>query len=349
MKLRQKPEDFIVEELNSFDLVRESKFKLYSLKKTGIETFYLLSHISKKNNIPSKAFGVAGLKDKHAISTQYFTIPSKYDISEKNRAEKNFEIKFLGYVEKELRPGNLEGNRFTITVRDIKEESIAKIRERAKNIELNGTPNYFDSQRFGSVINGEFIYKYVLEANYEKAVKLYLTLFTKFEKKNVRDEKKLISRNWKDLEKIKDKIKTKTLSKVIDEYAKTNDWKKAYSKIPEHMQDMQKKAYESFQWNEKLKDIIKKNIRHKNLYSVKYNAGSLLFYSIIDEKVLERIRKEKIDDPKLDRPLIVFPKQFELSDDEKDELNKGRYRLTLKFTLSKGSYATIVTKRVFNQ
>ena len=81
MKLKQLPEDFKVEEMSSISIFKEKKgYKIYLLEKNGIETFSLLAYLSKKNKIPVKDFGIAGLKDRHAVTRQNFTIPSKYNI-----------------------------------------------------------------------------------------------------------------------------------------------------------------------------------------------------------------------------------------------------------------------------
>ena len=83
MKLRQLPEDFRVEEINSFKISKDKlPFKLYLLEKKSLESFSLLGYLSKINNIPLKDIGIAGLKDKHAITKQYITVPSKYDLKQ---------------------------------------------------------------------------------------------------------------------------------------------------------------------------------------------------------------------------------------------------------------------------
>ena len=83
-------------------------------------------------------------------------------------------ITFLGYADKALELGDLTGNRFDITIRNIRKGELDGIKQKAKNISLIGVPNYFDSQRFGSVIGNEFIAKHLIKRNYEKAVKIYL-------------------------------------------------------------------------------------------------------------------------------------------------------------------------------
>ena len=342
-----------------------------------------MSYLAKKNNIPVNCFGIAGLKDKHAVTKQYFTIPNKYEIKTLN--EKGFKIKFAGFVEKEIRLGDLEGNKFEIIVRDIKKGEFDGVYQKAKTLSEIGVPNYFDSQRFGSVFDKEFIAKDVINKNYEKAVKIFLTKYSKFEKRKLKDEKREIEKNWNNLSKLK--IKNKVFSLIINEYLRSKDWLKTYKKIPENLREMYVSAYQSYLWNECIKEALRRKINKKYLYSVEYALGSLLFYKRVNNEILETFKtisdeikanefengiinkileREgiKIDEFKIkretgdffkthERKVIVKPENFKISEPLIDELNdKGKkniFKIKIEFDLTKGSYATIITKRLFNK
>ena len=161
MKIKQKLGDFKVEEVSNFNILKEGKFRLYLLEKRGLESFSLIKYLSKQNDIHARFFGIAGLKDRHAITKQYFTIPSKYEI--KTLKEKNFDIKFLGFVNKKLRLGKLMSNKFEIVVRNLRKVELDEIYKKAEIIKKIGVPNYFDSQRFSSVIARKFIGKFIVQ------------------------------------------------------------------------------------------------------------------------------------------------------------------------------------------
>lgn len=383
MKLKQSPNDFKVEEIIKFNVLNSGNYRLYLLEKTGLEGFFILSYLAKKNNIPVNCFGIAGLKDKHAVTKQYFTIPNKYEIKTLN--EKGFKIKFAGFVEKEIRLGDLEGNKFEIIVRDIKKGEFDGVYQKAKTLSEIGVPNYFDSQRFGSVFDKEFIAKDVINKNYEKAVKIFLTKYSKFEKRKLKDEKREIEKNWNNLSKLK--IKNKVFSLIINEYLRSKDWLKTYKKIPENLREMYVSAYQSYLWNECIKEVLRRKINKKYLYSVEYALGSLLFYKRVNNEILETFKtisdeikanefengiinkileREgiKIDEFKIkretgdffkthERKVIVKPENFKISEPLIDELNdKGKkniFKIKIEFDLTKGSYATIITKRLFNK
>ena len=386
MKLKQLAEDFRVEEISKFNILKNGSYKIYLLEKKGLETFSLLSYLSRKNRIPASEFGIAGLKDRHAVTKQHFTIPSIYDIKTLN--EKNFNISFLGYLDRKIGLGDLIANKFEITVRDIAKGELDGAYQKADTLAIIGVPNYFDSQRFGSVIDKEFIAKFVLKKDYESAVKIFLTKYTKFESKNVKEEKRKIAENWNSLSKVN--IKNPVLAAIVNEYAKTRNWLDAYKKIPPNLREMFISAYQSYLWNECIKLLLIKAVNNKCLYSVPYNIGSLLFYkklseeelkiipsafkTISDEMELSELEKGivskvlskegiSINDFSIkkatgnffkahERAVLVKPSDFRISSCLTDELNckrkNNKFKITVSFSLPKGSYATVITKRIFN-
>ena len=285
MKLRQTIEDFKVEEVNTFSLQDAGKYKLYLLEKRGMESFALLAYLSRENKIPNSSFGIAGLKDKHAVTRQYLTVPSEYEIKTLN--EKNFNINFLGFVKSAVKIGDLAGNRFEITARDIKKDEIPGMDKKALSLKTMGVPNYFDSQRFGSVIKNKFIARSVVKKDYEEAVRLFLTGYTRHEKASVKQEKRYILENWDNIRDLN--IKNRLFVKITDEYKKTGSWLCAYRKIPCNLREMFALAYQSYLWNECVRGVLKCTLDKKKLYGVEYKLGELLFYKNITPEELKKI------------------------------------------------------------
>ncbi len=387
MKLKQLPEDFIVEEIPNFKISQnKDRYQVFLMEKRELDTFDAIKIISKELKIPLPKIGFAGLKDKHGITRQYISIPVEQHIE--NKDMRNIKLEFVGYHNKRIETGDLKGNKFTITVRNIQKGDTPGIYSRAETIQNIGVPNYFDSQRFGSVIHNEFIAKYLIQKNYEKAVKIFLTKYTKKERKKTKDEKREILANWKNLESLN--IKNKFFSDIISEYVKTKSWLVAYKKLPSNLREMFVNAYQSYMWNECVKESLKKIIGKERLYDIDYNIGSLVFYKKIIDAELKKIpatfqtisssieflsdfekeiiksvlSKEKIGLLDLDikeetrnffktreRDVILKPDEFKISELEIDEVNdrenKNNYKIILSFILPKGSYATIITKRLF--
>ena len=387
MKLKQQPADFIVEEIPSFEVSSEKdEHTVFLLEKQEIDTFDAIRQIAKKLRISLFEIGYAGLKDKHALARQYISIPTRYNVQGLNID--SLTLSFVGYQRKKIKIGDLAGNRFTITVRDVSENELDDVSCRAATIPMSGVPNYFDSQRFGSVIDHEFIGKYVVLKQYENAVKQYLTAYQKSEPKKIKDEKRKILFSWNDLSNVR--VYNKAFAVVIKEYGKTKDWRAAYRKIPAHLREMFVNAYQSYLWNECVKELLKEVVEKKKLYSVEYAIGALLFYGNLSEQEMKNIpqtfltisetamftndeqrivstvlAKEELQltDFKIEeetgnffktraRQVLLIPEDFTISKEVRDEINsKGnaqRFKIQVSFSLPKGSYATLVTKRLFN-
>jgi len=386
MKLKQLPTDFIVQETPDYTMSpQKDQHTIFLLQKQEVDTFDAIRRIAQRLRISLFEIGYAGLKDKHALARQYVSIPTKYNVQ--NLKLDSVVLTFVGYSQKKIKIGDLVGNRFIITARDIQRDELASIALRAKSIATSGVPNYFDSQRFGSVIDKIFIGKEVVLKNYEKAVKQYLTAYQKSEPKKIKNEKRRILSQWNDLSNVR--ISNKTFAVVMKEYVKTKDWRAAYRKIPAHLREMYVNAYQSYLWNECVKEILRRSIEKKKLYSVEYAVGSLLFFTDISDKECEKIpqtfqtisdqmtatdderkiidrvllkEKLKLADYKIEsetgsfiktraRPVLLNTEDFTIGTPERDEINSKtnfeRYKIQISFLLSKGSYATVVTKRLF--
>jgi tRNA pseudouridine13 synthase len=386
MKLKQLPADFIVEEIPNFEMSsNKNEHTIFLLEKQEIDTFDATRRIAQKLGISLFEIGYAGLKDKHAVARQYVSIPTKYNVQ--GLRMNSLVLSLVGYSQKKIKIGDLLGNRFTIVVRDIEQKELPGVAQRTSAITVFGVPNYFDSQRFGSVIDTSFIGKDVILKKYEHAVKQYLTRYQKSEPKKIKDEKRMILSHWRTLEDVH--VYNRTFATVIKEYLTTNDWCKAFQKIPAHLREMYVNAYQSFLWNECVKEILKKSIEKKKLYSVQYAVGSLLFFTVLSEPEREKIPptfqtisdhmivsdneqqiidhvlvKEGITLPDFNieaetgnffktraRQVLIIPEKFAMSPPQRDELNsKGntiRYQTQIFFSLPKGSYATIVIKQLF--
>jgi tRNA pseudouridine13 synthase len=286
MKLKQLPTDFIVEEIPNIRFTQEKDDQtIFLLEKKEIDTYNAIQSIAKKFHIPLSEIGYAGLKDKHALTRQYISIPTHYKVQ--NTEINALKIQLAGYHRKKIKIGDLKGNKFTIIVHDVKNSELDDVFEIAETISRSGVPNYFDSQRFGSVIKKEFIAKYVIKKDYEQAVKLYLTAYFESEPRRIKDEKCKILARWDDLRNVA--VGDDVFAIIIKEYLKTNNWLAAYKKIPASLRKMFVNAYQSYIWNECIKEVLKTYVDERKLYSIDYAAGSLIFYETLSENERQQI------------------------------------------------------------
>ncbi len=99
--------------------------------------------------IPSQKIGIAGLKDKHATTTQYISIELKYENELKKFSHKDIEILEIFKSDKSIQMGELLGNRFSINLFGVDNIKAGRIEKSARAIAKFGLPNYFGYQRFG--------------------------------------------------------------------------------------------------------------------------------------------------------------------------------------------------------
>lgn len=277
-KLRSRPEDFVVEELLSLPRSRNGGFGLYLLEKRNLDTREALKIISKAGDIPYRSIGYAGLKDKHALARQHITLPRRYRLSLK---EPNLKLRFLYHTPLKLEPGAHAGNRFTLTLRRLSPATLERLK---RNAACNPpAPNYYDSQRFGSIKgSGEFLALRVIKGDHEGALRLLLTSYYRKEKSYVKRIKKFLGEHWGDwgvcrefLEKEK---KYEGFLRVV-EYLESNpgSFRAALRLLDWELLKLAFSAFQSYLWNEALKALLKERLGEERLYGVKYAAGELLF------------------------------------------------------------------------
>lgn len=150
--------DFVVQEIPLYAFSGSGEHRILRVRKKNLSTFELLSIIAKAFNLPQKSIGYAGLKDKHATTTQYLSLPAK---SSQNfcaifdALAKEYEIKLLDSTlhSNKLRLGHLKGNRFFVRLKKLNPTNAKKLESTLAHIAKNGFPNFFGFQRFG--INGD--------------------------------------------------------------------------------------------------------------------------------------------------------------------------------------------------
>lgn len=148
--LRSKPEDFIVEEQCHIQPSGQGEHLWLQVRKTGANTDWVAGQLAQIAGIPKKDVGFAGLKDRHAVTTQWFSLQlaGKADPDFSNDLPEGVEILQAIRHDKKLKRGALTGNRFVLTLRDVQGD-MAQAQTIIEQIKQQGIPNYFGEQRFG--------------------------------------------------------------------------------------------------------------------------------------------------------------------------------------------------------
>ena len=147
---RSCPEDFCVDEELPFAPDGEGDHALIKVRKRGSNTDWIARLLIKHAGVRSQDVGYAGLKDRHAVATQWFSV----DLSRQTEPDwyelESDELKILEVHrhKRKLRRGVLRGNRFRLTLRNV-EDKLGQLETRLQKIRECGVPNYFGEQRFG--------------------------------------------------------------------------------------------------------------------------------------------------------------------------------------------------------
>ncbi len=148
--IRKSPEDFQVDEVLGFELTGEGEHVCLQIRKRNSNTAFVAKQIARLADVRNMDVSYAGLKDRNAVTTQWFSIylsnkPAP-DWSQLNNDE--VEVLAVKRHNRKLRRGALKGNRFKIRVRNLKGDAQG-LERRLKQIAEQGVPNYFGEQRFG--------------------------------------------------------------------------------------------------------------------------------------------------------------------------------------------------------
>jgi tRNA pseudouridine13 synthase len=154
-ELRAEPEDFLVEEELGFSASGTGQHVLLRVRKRDANTQWVARELARRCGCHPRDVGYAGLKDRHAVAIQWFTVPRSQLSPEAWREvrEPQFEVLDAAAHSRKLPRGALAGNRFVIRVRNVQLASaidaVGAFDARVAAIRRGGVPNYFGAQRFG--------------------------------------------------------------------------------------------------------------------------------------------------------------------------------------------------------
>ncbi len=147
--LRNSPEDFDVTEQLGFELSGDGEHDYLYIQKTGTNTDWLAGELARFARIPAKDVGYSGLKDRHAVTRQWFSVPRWNQPNWATFDAQGVQLLQVGRNARKLRRGAHRSNSFRIVLRDIDVRPGHLLDERLQNIRDSGVPNYFGVQRFG--------------------------------------------------------------------------------------------------------------------------------------------------------------------------------------------------------
>jgi tRNA pseudouridine13 synthase len=152
--IKSSPEDFLVEELPLYAPSGEGDHLYVRFTKRNLPTDVAVRMIARALGADARDVGVAGMKDKVGITTQTISVPVGRDPAALEDRVRALSLDGITIHEarrhtNKLRTGHLEGNRFTVMIREIEHAQIDQVVGALERVGREGAPNAFGAQRFG--------------------------------------------------------------------------------------------------------------------------------------------------------------------------------------------------------
>jgi tRNA pseudouridine13 synthase len=389
-KIKQQPDDFQVEEITRVVPGPDGPFALYRLEKSGWTTTGALDVIRRRWGIEPRRLSYGGLKDRHALTVQYLTI---FRGPRRRLRQQGIHVEYCGQTAAPYTSQDIARNRFCLTVRDLAIDCRAELEEELARVAVEGVPNYFDDQRFGSVPgrttgNGEFVARMLVLGRFEDALRLALVAPYEHDRVADKKEKRLLVAHWGDWALLKEKLPRGHAKRLVD-YLRLHptDFRGAVTRLRPALRTLYMAAYQSHLWNRLLAAWLRQHLAPDQLRPTTLRLGEVPFHIRLDTDqrlLLSRLSlpllsarlKLAADDPRAgliseilneeglqigdlqvrgiremffskgERPALCIPQDLTHRFAE-DEVHAGRHKLQLTFDLPRGSYATLVIKRLF--
>ncbi len=251
-RVKERVEDFYVEEVADVRIDGDGNFTIIRVKKVNWDTLNFVRRLADVLRISQKRIHYAGTKDKRGVTVQYFAISNlKDDQIErlKGLRIKDAEVEVLGRSRKDIRLGDLIGNKFRVVIRGAEDGDV--VESIFKELCEKGTPNFFGLQRFGSIrfITHE-VGLLILKRDYESAFWTYVAKPFEGEREDVRRIREELweTRDAKmGLRELPSYLRYERL--LLQKLREGKSEREALLSLPENLKTMFVHAYQSYVFN----------------------------------------------------------------------------------------------------
>jgi tRNA pseudouridine13 synthase len=279
VRIKVTPGDFVVTEIVNMDTKappERSRYRIYLLEKWGWNTLDAISSIADASRVQAALIGYAGLKDRHARTSQHISVPARYELVSRRD---DIRLTFLGFSDDFVSTKVLVGNRFRIRVGGLTGRGAESMSSRAREIRKHGFPNYFDDQRFGSVTPaGDFVAERMARGHLKGALKIHLSEVFPTQKKAERDRRARVAEAWGKWDKVFglcESEEDRAVAAPLLGGASKKNLLLAINAVPHEAMTRYIAAYQAFIWNEVLRRIVTES--GVPFHEVPGKAGPYLF------------------------------------------------------------------------
>ncbi len=147
--IRTRAEDFQVVEQLGWEFTGDGEHDYLWIEKSGANTEWVARQLAKHAGVPLKDVGFAGLKDRRAVTRQWFSVPRWHSPDWDALEVEGVGVRDLQRHNRKLRRGAHRANSFRIRLRAEAPADAGRLETRIDLIRHQGVPNYFGEQRFG--------------------------------------------------------------------------------------------------------------------------------------------------------------------------------------------------------
>lgn len=144
------PEHFVVDEIPLYPPDGEGSHWFFRFRKRRMTTQEAVRRIARASGVERRTIGVAGQKDKHAVTTQWASVPGDAPSPDTWEDLGDIEILEVHRHRKRLKRGHVRGNRFALTFTGLEGQWQLRFDAVVERIRRDGLPNAFGPQRFGT-------------------------------------------------------------------------------------------------------------------------------------------------------------------------------------------------------
>ncbi|MFP4686849.1 MAG: tRNA pseudouridine(13) synthase TruD [bacterium] len=172
--IKQRCEDFIVEEQPLYKPSGEGTHLYFEVRKEGLSTLQAVKIIARSLDVKRSDIGFAGNKDSQAVTRQIMSVEHLESEEMRKIDHSRLQIKPLAFHKNKLRTGHLSSNRFEVKIRNPEPGSEKVATEILEILANRGVPNYYGNQRFGRRADSAKLGEALVKNRLKEFVRLYL-------------------------------------------------------------------------------------------------------------------------------------------------------------------------------
>jgi tRNA pseudouridine13 synthase len=212
--------------------------------------------------VPLERIDYAGLKDRHALTVQHVSIlfpPGGAARAPGVVETPGWKIERIGRLDGRISAGDVSGNRFRVTVRDLSRRECERMTEARRFLaSAGGSPgrtlrfvNYFGVQRFGSARHGRgFAARRLVEGDFEGALRLLVAAPDRKDSRERKGVKRAVAAAWGNWDTLAEDLPPCPERAVVRRLAETGgDFRSGFAALPPFIRRMAIEAYQSWLWN----------------------------------------------------------------------------------------------------